>query len=592
MSPAAKKTAITGMTLAAVAASVVLLVFALHRLVQTEAELAGRFGESLLWFLYQAQHDEQRLIAGALEWNASERTAQDADRLRLLADVAISRLDVFSQGTVARAASSAGEGDVVETARANLLDFDRILDGAIAGRGAVPRAALDRLGDDVSSLRVAANRVFLSERDGIAMQRERYSSVLWQAIVALLLILACVAFIVARLLASLRAAAGARDALRRDRDFSNLLLESSGDGVIAFDRHGRCTHWNSAMGKLFPAPGGPDVVGRRIQDAYGLPDGHVILAMMRDTLAGESLHMPAHPVPGGESYVEKFTRPVRSGKTVTGGILFIRDVTDAHLARMELVRHRDQLEAVVKERTRDLEESLARETRLRELYKSFVSMVSHQFRTPLSIVDSSAQRMVRRGREMSEDEIRERAGKIRTAALRLTRLVSSTLNATKVDAGEIDFAPRRCDLGRLVEEACERQRETDPDRHFRLDLDRLPALVPCDPLLIDQAIANLISNAVKYSPASSPIDLEGDVDGGRVRLSVHDRGLGIAEDDRPRLFERFFRAKSAAGIEGTGIGLHFTRTIARMHGGDVEARPRDGGGTSFILSIPLEEPAP
>src|SRR5690606_38692681 len=151
------------------------------------------------------------------------------------------------------------------------------------------------------------------------------------------------------------------------------------------------------------------------------------------------------PIPTGNRYIEKFTYPFWSGKAMVGGILFIRDVTDTHLARMQLVEHCDQLEATVTERTRDLEKTLERDTRLRELYKGFVSMVSHQFRTPLSIVDSSAQRMIRRGKDMSEVEIRERAGKIRMAILRLTRLVSSTLNATKLDAGEIDFAARRCD---------------------------------------------------------------------------------------------------------------------------------------------------
>lgn len=590
MSVAAKRRAVSGTTLAVVAACGLLLVFALHRLVQTEAEVASGFGESLLWALSQAQHEEQRLVLSARDWNEGARAAGDVEQLRLQFDLAASRLEVLSQGTLGGALARAGEDAVVEAARSNLLAFDRTLRAAAPRKDAIPRQALEMLLVDADTLGAVANRVMLAERENTASQRDRYSSVLSQAIVAIVLILGFGAFIVARLLASLRAAAQAEDALRRDRDFSNLLLESSGDGVIAFDTDCRCTHWNSAMGRMFPAACGPDVVGRLVPEAYRLPDGHLILNMISETLAGQSLHMPAHPLPDGRRYVEKFTYPIRSGKTIIGGILFIRDVTDAHLARLELMEHRDRLEEIVRERTRDLEESLKRETRLRELYKGFVSMVSHQFRTPLSIVDSGAQRMMRRGREMSEEEIRERAGKIR-AALRLTRLVSSTLNATKVDAGEIDVAIRRCDLGRLVEEACERQKETDPDREFRLRLDRLPPLVPCDPLLIDQAIANLLSNAVKYSAPPNPVDVSGEVDGKWVRLRVCDRGVGIPEDERPKLFERFFRARTAAGVEGTGIGLHFTRTIARMHGGDVEALPREGGGSSFILSIPAEEPA-
>lgn len=589
MRPPHRDKTLKGTTFVAVVASVCLLVFALHRLVQTEAEIAGHFGESLLWALYQAQHDEQRLIVGIYEWNNGRRTAEDAERLRLLLDVAISRFDVFSHGTLAKAPSVAGQGSVVEAARANLSDFDRIVAEAIPQRLELPREAVETLNSNVSKLRIVANRVLLAERNAIAAQRDRYSAVLWQAIVALLLILACIALIVGRLLSSLRSVAIARDALRRDRDFSNLLLQSSGDGVVAFDLEGRCTHCNSAMGGIFPAPGGAAVIGHRIQDVYGLPDGHTIVNMMLGTLAGQSLHMAAHALPSGERYVEKFTYPIWSDNAVVGGILSIRDVTDAHLARLQLVEHRDQLEETVQERTKDLEDSLERETKLRELYKGFVSMVSHQFRTPLSIVDSSAQRMIRRGREMSEEEIRERAGKIRTAILRLTRLVSSTLNAAKLDAGEIDFAPRHCDLGKLIAEACEREKETAPDRQFSMELDDLPDQVWCDPLLIDHTIANLLSNAVKYSAAQEPIRITATVAGKWLHIEVCDKGVGIPEDEQGKLFERFFRARTAVGIEGTGIGLNVVRTIARMHGGDVDVRSREGGGSTFILRLPIDE---
>src|SRR5690606_10973871 len=150
MSLRARKTAISGMTLVAVASSGLLLIFALQRLVQTEAEVAGRFGESLLWFLYQAQHEEQRLISGVLEWNNSERTEEDAEQLRLLADLAVSRLDVFSQGTLARAAANANESAVIDDARVNLLAVDQVLQAAILQRSTVPKSELDALRSDVS----------------------------------------------------------------------------------------------------------------------------------------------------------------------------------------------------------------------------------------------------------------------------------------------------------------------------------------------------------------------------------------------------------------------------------------------------------
>ncbi len=586
MSRPTGKQAVFAFTLLAIVAFALLLAFALQRLVQIEGEMSNTGGESLLWALSQTQYEQHRLVLAAQAWNAGQRNAAALEQLRLHADLTASRLDVLSQGSLGEGLRFWVGNEPLATGRAHLEAFESRLQSLPETREAIPEHLLGSLLSDAASFRNAANRIMHSERENVASQRARYSRALVEAIVAVLLILACGVFIVARLMASLRTAAKAETELRQDRDFSRLLLESGGDGVAAFDHNLHCTRWNSAMSAIFPVPGGRDIVGRSIPQVYSLPDNHVVMALMRRTLAGESVHMPAHAVPGGPRYIEKLTRPLVSGGTIIGGVMIIRDVTSAHLAGLELVRHRDQLETLVQERTRDLEQSLERERHLRERYKGFVSMVSHQFRTPLSIVDSSAQRMIRRGEAMDEAEIRERAGKIRTAALRLTRLVSSTLNAAKIDAGQIDVVMRRCDLRKLIVEACERQKEAASPREFQLDLGALPGSVLCDPLLVDQIVANLLSNAVKYSPASSPVEVGAVVDDGWIRVSVSDRGVGIPPEERSKLFERFFRASTSAGIEGTGIGLHVARTIARLHGGDVEAQPREGGGSTFILSLP------
>jgi len=590
MSIAAKRRTGAAITAAVIAACAMLLGLALHRLVEAEKNLSNSLGENMLWLVSQVHYEDHRLALAAEAWNRGERTDEDAEHLQLRLDLAFSRLALLSEGSLGKVIAQHLGSAPLEAAFDRLTAFEAALASATASRSPLPHPVLDDLLDDAAMFRAVANDIMIAERTSQAAQRDKYRAVLLEAIFAVLLILGFGTFIVMRLVASLRAAARAEAELRRDRDFSRLLVESSGDGVIAIDTEFCCTHWNLALGRMFPAPiDDGRVVGRLLQDAYRLPEDHLIMDMMRKTLAGESLHMPPHAIPGSALYVEKFTYPILSDEEVIGAIMIFRDVTDAHLAQLELVKHRDQLESIVAERTRDLEESLKRETALRELYKGFVSMVSHQFRTPLSIVDASAQRMIRRGREMDENEIRERAGKIRSAVMRLTRLVSSTLNAAKVDAGQIDVEVKRCDLARLIVDACERQKETAPDREFRLDLDRLPFSVSCDPLLIDQVVANLLSNAVKYSQPPHPIEVTANVDHLWIHISVCDRGIGIPEDERPKLFERFFRATTAVGVEGTGIGLHVARTIARMHGGDVEAFPREGGGSSFVLKIPIDE---
>lgn len=583
------KRTVTRLTIGVVVACAILLGLALHRLMEAEKDLANSVGENVLWLISQVHYEDHRLALAIEAWNRGKRADTDVEQLHLHLDMAVSRLALLSEGMLGKVIARNLGNEPIETATAHLKAFEQALKAATPSRTAIPQSVLDNILSDAAMFRSAANDIMIAERNGVAGQREKYRGILLEASIAVVLIFGFGIFIVMRLVASLRSVALAENKLRRDRDFSRLLLESSGDGVAAFDLELRCTHWNSAMSAMFPVPGGKEIVGQSIQKAYSFPDDHTIMKLMRQTLAGESLHMPAHAVPNSSRYIEKFSYPIRSEDKIVGGILFFRDVTDAFGAQLELVKHRDQLESIVAERTRDLEESLARETGLRELYKGFVSMVSHQFRTPLSIIDASAQRIIRRGRQMTEEEIHERAGKIRSAVLRLTRLVSSTLNAAKVDAGQIDVDIRRCDLAKLIVEACERQKETSPNRIFRVELDQLPAWTSCDPLLIDQVVANLLSNAVKYSSPPHPIDVSAEVDHQLVRIRVSDRGVGIPEEERDKLFERFFRAKTAVGVEGTGIGLHVARTIARMHGGDVDAFEREGGGSTFVLTIPREE---
>jgi signal transduction histidine kinase len=235
------------------------------------------------------------------------------------------------------------------------------------------------------------------------------------------------------------------------------------------------------------------------------------------------------------------------------------------------------------------ESSLQREREVSQLYRAFVSMVSHQFRTPLAIIDSSAQRLIRQKGGLGREEILARAGKIRAAIGRLTTLMESTLNAARLDAGEIDLKPSDCDLGDLVLAACQRQRELAPTREINVDVERLPGTVRCDPTLMEQVVSNLLSNALKYSADDRPVDVTGWADrDGTLRLAVRDRGVGIPAEDLPRLFERFFRARTASGIAGTGIGLSFARYIAHLHGGDIAAESVEGEGSTFTMILPHE----
>jgi two-component system sensor histidine kinase SenX3 len=235
--------------------------------------------------------------------------------------------------------------------------------------------------------------------------------------------------------------------------------------------------------------------------------------------------------------------------------------------------------------TMQAEAALEHEREISRLHRAFTSVVSHQFRTPLTIIDASAQRMLRRGGSMTEEEITNRATKIRKACQRLTRLMESTLNAARLEQGEISFHLRPCELRDLISTIYEMQPDDDQVR-IELALDELPKQVLADGALLEQAIQNLISNALKYSPPSSQVLVRGHREGSDVVISVVDSGVGIPADEIPFITERFFRARTAEGIAGTGIGLHFVSQIMDLHGGRLDVCSTEGKGSTISLVFP------
>lgn len=240
-----------------------------------------------------------------------------------------------------------------------------------------------------------------------------------------------------------------------------------------------------------------------------------------------------------------------------------------------------------KQAAKALESALERERETTNAYRSFVSMVSHQFRTPLAILDSSAQRILRRGSALTQDELVTRVQKIRNAGTRLTRLVDSVLNAAKLDAGTIELNPASYDLTHLVMDICERQREVSSQADIRFDVPDVPVRVYCDGMLIEQVVVNLLSNAIKYSGTSPVVEIKIWMDGSRAYCSVRDWGIGIPAGELPKIFERFYRASTASGIAGTGIGLNFAQRIMHLHGGEIQVESYEAAGSLFTFDLPI-----
>lgn len=260
----------------------------------------------------------------------------------------------------------------------------------------------------------------------------------------------------------------------------------------------------------------------------------------------------------------------------------------------ELIYHRDNLEMEISRRTEEirdqairLEQALDAERNLNKLQSEFVSMVSHEFRTPLTIIDGTARRLERTLKNIEPAEAQERLTRIRSSVSRLSSLIERTLDASKLANGRIKIESVPYDLKALIRDSVERQLEFNKDFDFRLDISRLPDTFLGDVRLMDNVFTNLISNAIKYSGTSRRIEIRADMNGDTAKISVKDYGIGIPEEDLPLIATRFFRASSATGIQGTGIGLNLVKSLIEQHAGKFEIASKEGKWTKVTLQLPV-----
>jgi two-component system, OmpR family, sensor kinase len=237
-----------------------------------------------------------------------------------------------------------------------------------------------------------------------------------------------------------------------------------------------------------------------------------------------------------------------------------------------------------------LEEQLAQEQRLALLQRNFVSMASHEFRTPLTIIDGHARRLDKLKSSVRSAEIGERAGKIRSAVLRMTHLIDNLLNSSRlIDGGvELYFHPVEIDLAALLEEVCQLHREMVPGAQIAEHFDAAPIPMVGDAKLLFQVFSNLLANAVKYSPGGGAIAVDARISGDEIVVAVADHGIGIPAADFDRLFERYHRGSNVSGIVGTGVGLHLVKMVIDLHGGHVAVDSQEGEGARFTISLPIK----
>jgi two-component system, OmpR family, sensor kinase len=240
-----------------------------------------------------------------------------------------------------------------------------------------------------------------------------------------------------------------------------------------------------------------------------------------------------------------------------------------------------------------LEEQLAQEQRLALGQRNFISMASHEFRTPLTVIDGHARRLDKMRDSVAAAEIGERAGKIRAAVLRLIHLIDNLLSSARlVDGGaELYFQPAEMDLTALLREVCQLHREMVPGAQIVERLGAAPTPMLGDAKLLFQVFSNLLSNAVKYSPGGGTIEVNAESAAAESIVAIVDTGIGIPAGDLDRLFERYHRGSNVSGIVGAGVGLYLVKKAVDLHKGSIEVQSREGEGSRFVVRLPLARPS-
>jgi PAS domain S-box-containing protein len=367
------------------------------------------------------------------------------------------------------------------------------------------------------------------------------------------------------------------ESLRQTLSEQNAILQSSVVG-IAFLRHSDFMWVNKAFEQDMLGYAEGELVGKSSERTY--PSGDVFRAMGPETnaaLAGHGVYQTEGRVrrkDGTLVWCLVSGRAIDPHNVPVGSIWTIVDISQRKAAEAELLQ------------------ALAREKELNELRSRFVSMTSHEFRTPLAAIMSSIELLADYADQLPKDEKAELAGVIKSSVRRMTGMLENILVIGKSEAGRLEFRPAVIDLHALCVLAIEDARAAVGDEHeFVLAREQAHTAHYLDENLLRHILNNLLSNAAKYSEPGSRIDLELASEEGAVVIHVTDQGIGIPPQDLPGLFQTFHRGSNVGTIAGTGLGLAIVKKAVDLHGGSIGVDSMLNKGTRFTVTLPEIAPA-
>ncbi|WP_017720848.1 hybrid sensor histidine kinase/response regulator [Kamptonema formosum] len=257
-------------------------------------------------------------------------------------------------------------------------------------------------------------------------------------------------------------------------------------------------------------------------------------------------------------------------------------------ATIEIALSRHQVELEMQEALASAEAIRKEAQQLSQRKSQYVSMASHEFRTPLSVIKFSAALLRDYGSKWSEEKKEKHLLRIQAAADSMNQLLEEVLTLGRAESGRLEFNPAPLDAVSFCQELVEALQITAGDQHtltFTAEGNCTPACL--DDKLLWHIFNNLLSNAIKYSPQGSTVFFTLSCEESRLCFQVRDEGIGISKEDQQRLFEPFNRASNVGDIPGTGLGLAIVKKAVELHGGQIEVESEIGRGTAFTVTLPL-----
>ena len=309
-----------------------------------------------------------------------------------------------------------------------------------------------------------------------------------------------------------------------------------------------------------------DFFPKALADKYREDDRQV-------TATGETLIVGEEPmVDGGRKFIVETQKvPVKNDKGEVAGLIGLGfDVTERRRAEEELLK------------------ALAREKELVQLKSDFVSTVSHEFRTPLGIIMSSAEILDDYFHRLAAEDREEHLRSIQKNAKRMAELMEEVLLLGQIEAGKMEYRPGAVDIAalarRIVEEVASATEKRCP---INIKSGSDVRAGESDERLLRHIFVNLVTNAVKYSAAEAAVEVELTRDGKQLVCVVRDHGIGILEADQPFIFKAFQRGRNVGNRPGTGLGLMIVKRCVELHDGRIEFKSAIGTGTTFTVTLPV-----